>query len=124
MVAEQFVVGAEGEIQLTVARFQLLEYLSVKLFIGGDLLSYVVALVCQMPLDCGNNVAHRVHAPYNTVVEKGATKGIVAARAAAEDEAGLFVGYYLLQLSVYLLWGEVVIVESRGDESGVREHVL
>ena len=110
MVAQQLVVDAEGEMQLSFARFQLLAHLAVELFIIGQLLRYVVALVCQMPLDSGNNVAHRVDAPYSAVVEKGATQGIVAASAAAEDETGLFVGYYFLQLPVYLLRREVVLI--------------
>jgi hypothetical protein len=77
-----------------------------------------------MPLDSGNDVSHRVHTPYCTVVEKGTTKGIVAARAAAEDESGLLVGYYFLQLQVNLLRRKVVIVKSGGDESGIGKHVV
>ena len=83
MVAKQLVVGAEGEMQLTVTRFQLLEYLTVKLFIIVQLLGYVVTLVCQMAFNGVDNVTYGVYAPHRAVVEGSGTQGIEASRATA-----------------------------------------
>jgi hypothetical protein len=126
VVAQQFVVGAESEMQLAVARFQLAEYMLVKVFVFLYSFGNVVLLSCgeggKMSADGGEDVPDGVDAPDDTGVEMTTAESIVTSHAAAENQVGLFFCNDLLQLVVNCLRGKAVVVECGGNHMGFRKH--
>lgn len=123
VVAEEFVVGAEGEMYLAVGGMELLEHFAVEVFVLPQaFLSVGRRRAARQAADDADNIVHGVDAPHRTLEEAGAAEGVVAAHAAAEENVGFLGGDDFLECAEEFGGRDVVVVEGGGDDVCFGEH--